>query len=54
MSDKYIIADTKFNHPLAAKDAGKTIEEYNQMLINNWNSVVKEDDLIFVFGMLIF
>ena len=51
MSDKYIIADTKFNHPLAAKDAGKTIEEYNQMLINNWNSVVKEDDLIFVFGI---
>ena len=51
MSNKYIIADIKFNHPVAAKDAGKTIEEYNQMIIENWNSVVQQDDLVFVFGV---
>ena len=41
MSNKYIIADIKFNHPVAAKDAGKTIEEYNQMIIEA-NSVFVE------------
>lgn len=28
----------------------ETIEEMNQALINNWNSVVKEDDTVFVLG----
>lgn len=51
----YITSDTHFNHANILKYEAETrpfetIEEMNETIINNWNSVVAEDDTIYVCG----
>ena len=47
----YIIADINFNNKLITEKLKMSIEDYNKMLINKWNSIVTKDDSIFVFGV---
>jgi len=47
----YVIADTKFNDNITAARLKISLEEYNKMLIERWNSIVTKDDSIFVFGI---
>lgn len=47
----YVIADTKFNHKFFATQLNLSIENYNKMLINKWNSIITKDDSVFVFGI---
>lgn len=47
----YIIADINFNNKLIAEKLKMSIEDYNKMLINKWNSIATKDDSIFVFGV---
>lgn len=46
----YIISDIKIGDEKAAQEANKTVEFYNNMLIEKWNSVVKEDDCVYILG----
>ena len=51
----YFTSDTHFNHTNILKYESETrpfetIEEMNEVLISNWNSVVKEDDIVYVLG----
>ena len=51
----YITSDTHFNHANILKYEAETrpfetVEEMNETIINNWNSVVAEDDTIYVCG----
>ena len=51
----YFTSDTHFNHTNILKYEPKTrpfetIEEMNEVLISNWNNVVKEDDIVYVLG----
>lgn len=47
----YVIADTKFNHKLTATQLKLSIDNYNKMLIDKWNSVITKNDSVFVFGI---
>lgn len=47
----YVIADTKFNHKHAAAQLKMSIEDYNKMLVDKWNSAITKDDSVFVFGV---
>lgn len=50
---EFVIADTHFNHANIIKYEDRpfnTVEEMNGALINNWNSIVKERDKIYVLG----
>lgn len=47
----YVIADINFNNKLIAAKLKMSIEDYNKMLINKWNSITTKDDSIFVFGV---
>lgn len=47
----YVIADTKFNDNITAVRLKISLEVYNQMLIERWNSIITKDDSIFVFGV---
>lgn len=46
----YVIADLKLNDKETASRLKMTLKDYNEMLIERWNSVIKTDDSIFVFG----
>lgn len=48
----YYIADVCFNSSARASELKKTVQEYNQWLIQRWNSKVAENEQIFVFGTL--
>ena len=47
----YVIADTKFNDNITAARLKISLEAYNQMLIERWNSIITKEDSIFVFGV---
>ena len=50
---KYVISDLHFNHKKILEYCGrpfKTVEEMNQTIINNWNDIINEDDIVYVLG----
>ena len=55
MSNVYVIADTHFNHSgilnfPPRKGLFSSIEEHDQTLIDNWNSVVTKKDIVYHLG----
>lgn len=55
MSEKYFISDTHFGHRgilqyESEKRPFTTLEEHDEALIENWNSVVKSDDKVYHVG----
>ena len=50
---RWVISDTHFYH---SKILGycqrpfETVEEMNEVLIKNWNSVINEDDIVYILG----
>lgn len=53
MGNIYVCSDLHFNHTNIIKYCNRpyeTTEEMNQKLIENWNSVVGEDDTVFCLG----
>ena len=48
----YIAADTSFFSQEAAQENNQTIEEYNEMVINNWNSIIGNDDWVLLLGTI--
>lgn len=49
----YFIADIYFNHENIIKycdSSFKILEEMNGSLINNWNSIVDKDDIVYHLG----
>jgi len=49
----FVISDTHFNHEFIIKACNRpfsNVEEMNYTLINNWNSVVDDDDLVYHLG----
>lgn len=60
MSTTFFVADTHFGHsnileymPLR-KTLGATLEEHNEKLVENWNSVVKDTDTVWHLGDVVF
>lgn len=45
----FVISDTWFNRPMG-EFSSMTNEEYNNMVIDKWNDIVDEDDIIYVLG----
>jgi calcineurin-like phosphoesterase family protein len=55
MSEKWVISDLHLGHANILKYAGNlrggtTAEEHDQWIIDQWNSVVKKCDLVYVLG----
>jgi len=53
MSEIYIISDCHFGHDNIRKYTNRpfnSVEEMNQVLVNNWNMVVNEDDVVYHLG----
>ena len=48
----YVAADTSFFSQEAAQENNQTIEEYNEMVINNWNSIIGNDDWVLLLGTI--
>jgi calcineurin-like phosphoesterase family protein len=48
-SNIFIASDTWFNRPMGDY-SHMTIEEYNNMVIDNWNVAVGNDDIVYVLG----
>ena len=46
----YFTSDLHFSHKGICKARGMTIEENNDLIINNWNKTVKKQDLVFILG----
>ena len=49
----YFTADTHFNHINIIKYCKRpfnTVEEMNEVLVNNWNKVIKSEDVIYHLG----
>ena len=52
-SNLYFTADSHFNHTNIIKFCNrpfKSVEQMNETLIANWNSVISEDDIVFHLG----
>lgn len=50
---RYVIADTHFNHKNIIELASRpfsSVEEMNEEIIKRWNSVVRNDDIIYLIG----
>lgn len=51
--NKWFIADTHFSHFNIIRYTGRpfsNVEEMDQTLIRNWNSLVEDEDLVFFLG----
>lgn len=46
----FFTSDLHFSHEGICKARGMTIEENNNLIINNWNKTVKKQDTIFILG----
>lgn len=49
----YVIADMHFWHKniiIYESRPFKTVEQMNQVIINNWNKIIKDDDLVWILG----
>lgn len=50
---RYVISDTHFNHSRILEYCQRpfdNVEEMNEVIINNWNKVINEDDIVYVLG----
>lgn len=47
--DVFVTSDLWFNRPMG-EFSYMTNEEYNNMIINNWNSIVNKNDIVYVLG----
>ena len=50
---RYVISDTHFNHSKILEYCQRpfdNVEQMNEVIINNWNKVVNEDDIVYVLG----
>ena len=55
MSNVYIIADLHLGHTKVAFERGfNTVNQHNNAIIDNWNSVVGKRDSVFVLGDVVF
>ena len=45
----FITSDIWFNRPIG-EFSSMTNEEYNSMIIDNWNNDVNEDDIVYILG----
>lgn len=55
MSNIFVTSDLHFNHnkDFIYKDRGfSSIEEHDEKLIENWNSLISKDDLVYILGDL--
>lgn len=46
----YICADPNFFSAAAAQKLNKTVEQYNDFIIENWNSLINADDYVVLLG----
>lgn len=49
----YFTSDLHFNHKRIIQSVGRpfaNLEEMHNALVNNWNSVVNDDDTIYILG----
>jgi calcineurin-like phosphoesterase family protein len=45
----FVTSDLWFNRPMS-EFSSMSNNEYNNMIINNWNNVVKRDDIVYILG----